>query len=85
MQHADTAHELGTYGIVVFGVIDGYTHEIQCLSCDDNKKAKTLLLSLHSSKGVCDNGYGANLRIDDGMENVAIARLMKTINGHSWL
>jgi hypothetical protein len=82
VSHADTNHKLGFYGIVIFAVIDGYSREIQALSADGNKKARSLLHSWATSWGIESNGFPQLLRVDHGMENVAIARWQVETGGN---
>jgi hypothetical protein len=44
--HVDTYHKLGNFGFVVFGAIDGFSHECICLETSTNNLAMTALDAL---------------------------------------
>ncbi|KAF3837897.1 hypothetical protein F7725_009665 [Dissostichus mawsoni] len=65
------------YGLVIFGGIDGFSRKIMYLGAATNNKASTSLDFF--LEGV--QKYGFPLRVDQGVENVGIARCMFTIRG----
>ena len=44
--HVDTYHKLGNFGFVVFGVIDGFSHECICLDNDLRDRCLNVMKSL---------------------------------------
>jgi len=77
--HADTYHKLGRFGFVIFGCIDGYSRQIVCLRVSPDNRAITHLDSFTAA--VASKGVPRKLRVDAGMENVAIARVMVRLRG----
>jgi hypothetical protein len=77
--HADTYHKLGRYGFVLFGCIDGFSRQVVCLKVGPDNRASTHLSSF--SAAVVSTGVPRRLRLDAGMENVAIARVMVRLRG----
>jgi len=77
--HMDGQHEIVNFGIVVHGIIDGYSRLIVGLRASSNNTAKTVL-SLFSS---ATNQYGIPSRVrgDRGGENQRVARWMEENRG----
>lgn len=80
--HFDTNHKLGKFGFVIFGCIDGYSHEIIALAAISNKRASTLLHALTNSEGFAAHGLPVHGRCDNGMENVAIVKFLIYMHGN---
>jgi hypothetical protein len=79
--HLDTHHKLGKFGLVTFGVVDGFTHQILVLKCCTDNKSLTLLDALLESKMVKERSLPIFIRGDGGLENAAIAKLTNSVNG----
>lgn len=78
--HADTYHKIGlSAGIVIAGVVDGFSRECVALSAFGNNFASTVfdnVLPAFREKGV-----PRFLRIDAGMENIAMGKFMNIVRG----
>jgi hypothetical protein len=79
--HIDTHQKIGLDGFITVGVICGYSHQIIALSCHTDYKAKTLLTALFDSPGMREHGLPELIRVDHGLENIAIGRLINSVNG----
>jgi hypothetical protein len=78
--HLDTWHKLGNVcGIVVVAIIDGYTR--QCVSLAANKDNFAASVFESVLPALIEKGCPRFLRIDAGMENIAVARLMHSVRG----
>lgn len=79
--HIDTHHKIGRFGFVTFGAVDGFTHEVMALHCCISNRANDLLNVLLDSRGLNTYGLPEIMRADAGLENVAIGKLLNSING----
>jgi len=78
--HLDTWHKLGNIaGIVVVAVIDGYSRKCVALSAHGDNRAKTVFSAILPA--LRELGCPRFLRIDAGMENVAIGNFMLQVRG----
>uniref|UniRef100_A0AAV2KW66 Integrase catalytic domain-containing protein n=1 Tax=Knipowitschia caucasica TaxID=637954 RepID=A0AAV2KW66_KNICA len=77
--HIDTNHKLIRYNMVIFGGIDGYSRKIMYLGVANNNRSETTLAFFQES--VDKFGFPLRVRADQGVENVAVARLMFSARG----
>ena len=82
IHHADTNLKLGRWGFSLFGVIDGFSHEILVLRVTTDHKAATVLESYVTSERVARRGLPSRFRIDCGMENMAVGRFLWNMGVH---
>ena len=69
------------WGLVIHGCIDGYSQRIMFLSCNNNNLATTVL-NLFESAVAHDGGlWPSRIRVDYGVENVAVCDAMVAIRG----
>ena len=77
--HGDTYHKIGRFGFVVFGQVDGFTHECICLKMSTNNFASSVLDA--AVPKIYTFGAPRLIRGDAGMENVGIGQLMNALRG----
>ena len=77
--HVDTYHKLGNFGFVVFGVIDGFSHECICLEVGIDNLAYTALEALFPK--FTSYGIPKFIRGDAGGENIAIGKFINDVRG----
>ncbi|KAF4584655.1 hypothetical protein EYR40_004642 [Pleurotus pulmonarius] len=77
--HIDGHHKLIHWGIVIFGVVDGYSRMITGLRASDNNRADTALSVF--LEAVENNGQPSRVRGDRGRENKGIAVYMILTKG----
>ena len=74
--HADCNLKLGHWGMSIFGVIDGYSHELMLLDVTFDRKAATILQTYVATPTALARGIPQKFRIDCGAENMAVARFL---------
>ncbi|KAJ8692156.1 hypothetical protein PTI98_009494 [Pleurotus ostreatus] len=77
--HIDGHHKLIHWGIVIFGVVDGYSRMITGLRASDNNRADTALSVF--LEAVENHGQPSRVRGDRGRENKGIAVYMILTKG----
>ena len=79
--HMDGHHSLIRWGFVIHGCIDGYSRRINFLHCSTNNLATTVL-SLFEDAIQRDGGlWPSRIRVDHGVENVAVCDAMVAMRG----
>lgn len=69
--HLDGNMKMLRFRLAVHGMIDGFSHAIVMLKCDDNNRAATVLN--HFYEAVRKYGFPLHVRCDKGTENVLVA------------
>ena len=77
--HADCNLKLGHWGFSIFGVIDGYSHELMLLDVTFDRKAATILQTYVATPTALARGLPQKFRIDCGSENMAVARFLHQV------
>lgn len=79
--HMDGHHSLIRWGFVIHGCVDGYSRRINFLHCSTNNLATTVL-SLFQDAVQRDGGlWPSRIRVDFGVENVAVCDAMVAVRG----
>ena len=79
--HMDGHHSLIRWGFVIHGCVDGYSRRINFLHCSTNNLATTVL-SLFEDAIQRDGGlWPSRIRVDHGVENVAVCDAMVAMRG----
>ena len=79
--HMDGYHPLIRWGFVIHGCVDGYSRRINFLHCSTNNLATTVL-SLFEDAIQRDGGlWPSPIRVDHGVENVAVCDAMVAMRG----
>ncbi|KAF8832719.1 hypothetical protein HHX47_DHR1001651 [Lentinula edodes] len=77
--HLDGHHKLIFWGIVIHGIVDGYSRTVVGLQASSNNKASTVLnLFTEAAK---EYGVPSRVRLDRGGENIEVATLMVFLRG----
>ncbi|KAL0565395.1 hypothetical protein V5O48_016624, partial [Marasmius crinis-equi] len=77
--HIDGHHKLILWGIVVHGIVDGYSHMVVGIEAQDNNRATTVLnLELKAEE---EHGRPSRIRGDRGKENKGVALWIIARNG----